>query len=342
MDRLEESILRLHHEPCVYYPEALVHQALMDDISAFMNELDLFYSQWSKNPGIVQQPPKQLFGGSGVSGDWRVMPCAVDGFPCASQGLGGPIKVVKVIGTNEEQRVVPDKISVGKALLINPVDHHVEAIFDVAALSSYRTAAISVLAAKYCGYAQSQSVGIVGAGRIGYYTAAICSEWLGAENFFISDIDQDRALTLAEIIASGFGRTARCVPLLESSRLSQALFLATTSKVPVLESSDAPFISSVGADADNLAELASGLISGRKIVSESAQNIAFGDLRRWHLEGLIQIQDIHLLTDVIGSASRGELPPAAVLFVSTGTAVQDALVCRFVHNRLRGSGALAL
>jgi ornithine cyclodeaminase/alanine dehydrogenase-like protein (mu-crystallin family) len=341
----EARILRLHAEPCVFYPEAVVHEALMAGILPFMEALEHLYLEWLHDPGIVGQPPKQVYARPDVRGDWRVMPCSVAGGPARERGHDGSIDAVKVIGTNEEERVVSDKISVGKALLLHPADHHVEAIFDVAALSSFRTAAISLLAAKACGCEPAACAGIVGAGRVGYYTAAILREWMGAGRILVHDVKGDRGRLLAEVVAERFGGSVRAAGLEETCRESRALFLATSSPAPVVDARlgrDVPFISSVGADADNLSEIAIDLLPGRTLVSESQQNIAFGDLRRWHAAGLIRPSDIRLLTDVVGAAGRGAEPPAPVLFISTGTAVQDALVCRFLHDRLAGRGGIAL
>ncbi|MFD4867083.1 hypothetical protein [Streptomyces sp. NPDC058412] len=105
---------------------------------------------------------KDLFSFDGAPGDLRVMPYN-----------DGRHMTVKVIGTNEARTEVPDKISVGKCLLVHPQDHHVMGILDVAALSSLRTAVGILLAwrAAHPGAVPGPRLGIVGAGRVGFYTA---------------------------------------------------------------------------------------------------------------------------------------------------------------------------
>lgn len=338
-------VLRLSNEPCVHYPEQTVHAALMDGVCSFMDALERFYLAWSEDDSAVRQPQKQLFERPGIRGDWRVMPCAIDRGWTAADGAGTCIDAVKVIGTNEEERVVADKISVGKALLLHPTDHFVEAIFDVAALSSFRTAAISLLAYKYCGSRRDHVAGIVGAGRVGFYTAVILSEWLGVEQLVIHDIDARRSCDFLAAVTPWFGDQARVADLDCVRRDSQALFLATTAQQPLVDGRlerHAPFIASVGADADNLSELAADVLDGRMLVSESLQNIAFGDLRRWHEAGLIRPADIVLLPDLLAATARGRPAARPAVFISTGAAVQDALVCRFLHDRLGGRGGLPL
>jgi ornithine cyclodeaminase len=341
----EEAVLRLPLEPCVHYPEMTVHREIMHWLCTFMDFLEGFYLAWSRSDAAVSQPPKQVFSRAAVRGDWRVMPCAVEiagaihGFP------GGAIDAVKIIGTNEEEKFVRDKISVGKALLLHPTDHHVEAIFDVAALSSFRTAAISVLAYKYCGHRRDDVLGIIGAGRIGYYTAAILRQWMWMPRLLVYDVETTRSGTFTETVSARFGGEAHSVTLAELCRHSQAVFLATNSAQPVVDGGlgeSIRFISSVGADADNLSELTPDLLDGRLLLSESRQNIAIGDLCRWHSAGLIGPEDIRTLEAVIGEVEAGAPPDKRVVFISTGTAVQDALVCRFLHDRLCGRGGLPL
>ena len=341
----EVAILRLPTEPCIHYPEMTVHREIMNGLCAFMDVLEDFYLAWAREDAAVTQPPKQVFCRPDVRGDWRVMSCAVERGGCSSGGVEGAIGAVKIIGTNEEERVIRDKISVGKALLLHPTDHHVEAVFDVAALSSFRTAAISALAFKYCGYRGDDLPGIIGAGRIGFYTAAILRQWTGLSRLLVHDVNGARGLEFAQIVGDRFGGTVRSVLLSDLCRHSDAIFLATTSSHPVVDGHlgrDARFISSVGADADNLSELAPNVLDGRLLVSESKQNIAMGDLRRWSAAGLIGPEHIRTLDAIVGAAAVGMRIEAPAVFVSTGTAVQDALICRFLHDRLGGRGGLPL
>jgi ornithine cyclodeaminase/alanine dehydrogenase-like protein (mu-crystallin family) len=221
------AVVRLPSEPCIYYPELIVHQTLMSGICAFMERLESFYRAWSEDAVTVRQPTKQIFQTAGIRGDWRVMPCAIaPRSPTAGRDTHG-INAVKVIGTNEEQRMVQDKISVGKAMLMHPTDHFVEAIFDVAALSSFRTAAISVLAYKFCGHRRNHIAAIVGAGRIGFYTAVILQQWLGVTSLLINDKQRTRTEAFLQAIAAWFGRGARSADLADLRNDSQAIFLGS-------------------------------------------------------------------------------------------------------------------
>ncbi len=321
MDSFE--FLRLQDEPCRHFSERKIHQLLMHNILAFMGCLERFYLAWASNGSMVEQPRKQLFTTEGLKGDLRVMPCVINRFE------GALIKAVKVIGTNEEERLVTDKISVGKALLVDSTDNFVKGIFDVCALSSFRTAAISALAFKHSMPVTGMRVGIVGGGRVGFYTAKILSSWLGVEALSVADTDTGRVLELRKILDPVVVHPST---LPEICNECDALFLSTNASSPLFDSAHAGsvnFISSVGADADNLSELDASLLEGRTLLSESRQNIAFGDMHRWQADGLLDEEQIVELREVIGKSAISAQP---VLFISTGTAVQDALVCNFLYD----------
>jgi ornithine cyclodeaminase/alanine dehydrogenase-like protein (mu-crystallin family) len=328
----EHAIMRLQAEPCLFFDDPRIHAALMDRVSAFMDLLEDFYVAWGDAEDLVAFPEKQVFTDPGLRGDWRTMPCTIRNY------RGRVTKAVKVIGTNEEERVIRDKLEVGKALLLHPTDNFVQAIFDVCAFSAFRTAAISVLAWKHCAARAGEPAGIVGTGRVGFYTAVILAEWVGARALIVNDTDGGRCGQFQAALAARAGLEVRAVPLDELARESHAIFLCTTSAAPLLgarRAGAAAFVSSVGADADNLSELQPDILEGRILVSDSRQNISFGDMGRWAAAGLLDRERIVELRTVVG---RGWRPPRPVVFISTGVAVQDALVCQFLFDVLAGPG----
>lgn len=321
----ERDLFRLHNEPCMYYSEMQIHRALMINLHPFMNMLERFYFAWQADNKIVNLPRKQVFTTEGLKGDFRVMPCVINNF---EEKI---IKAVKIIGTNEEEKHIKDKNAVGKALLIDATDNFVKGIFDVCALSSFRTAAISALAFKHTVGSTQQQVGLIGTGRIGSYMAVILSRWLQVGELYVHDINQKRLDQFKEI----FSRKIKIndMSFNEICNSCTAVFLSTTSTSPLLKENNAKniqFISSVGADADNLSELHESLLKNRQVISESRQNISFGDLRRWHEAGLIKEAQVTELRDIMGSLKKQKQP---VLFISTGTAIQDALICQFLFEQ---------
>lgn len=321
-----QELLRLGDEEWVYINELQAHGILMDSSTAFMAQLSDFYDTWPHHDEI-QLPTKQVFENPALAGDFRVMPCVIKPMK---------LKLVKIIGTNEEQRTIKDKICVGKAMLIDHYDNHVYAVFDVCALSSFRTAAIACLALQRSGLSP-QAVGLVGCGRIGFYTAHILHRRYGLE--FLSVCDPDPV---------NYGRfTELCSHYVPGLRIqyktqdnlcrdSDALFLATTSENSLCDSSNSrhiSFISSVGADANNLSEIDMSLIKTHRLVTDSLQSIALGDMHRWHSAGKIYLEMVTELKDFTTATHPQD---KKILFISTGVAVQDALVCKFIYDKLFG------
>jgi len=320
------TILRLNSEPCIQFSEAQVHQLIMERPREFCELLERLYKAWNRNNDMVTLPYKQVFSTHGTKGDFRVMPCVLN-------FEGKFIKAVKVIGTNEEERIVPDKICVGRAMLLHPTDNFVQALFEVCSLSCFRTAAISVLAFKHSSPGLLRP-GIIGAGRIGFYTALFLKEWLGIREIAYFDLNPRRGedfkfgvSLIGRVQALAFGSVE------EISAASDALFLCTNSPIPVISKKMAghiPFVSSVGADADNLSELAEDMAEGRRILVDSIQSLSMGDLKRWEEKGLIRRDSVMEMRSIMGPEYR---PDTKTLFISTGVAVQDALACQFLFDQ---------
>jgi ornithine cyclodeaminase len=340
------SLLRLSEEPTEYFNEIEINECLLENTNLFMDLLENFYIEWCTNSDLVLMPIKQLFSTEGTKGDFRVMPCVINEFN------GHIIKAVKIIGTNEEEKVIKDKISVGKSLLLHPTDNFPIAIFDVCALSSFRTAAISILAYKYFIQLTKSSVssnkekvkiGIIGAGRIAFYTAIILHQWLGINEVEVFEINKKHTssfLSSTSLCCDKLKVTCKSIDQLNSNH--NAVFLCTNSSTPIISSLNAKniaFISSVGADADNLSELHSSILEGREIYTDSKQSMFIGDLQKWSQLQLVDRKKIYELTDMIKKSLNKNHKKFDItknkLFISTGVAIQDALISHFLYSRLQ-------
>lgn len=321
-----KQLLRLADEPCTYIDEMQAHDVIMDGCCEFMDQLTEFYIAWGNDDIEVTLPLKQVFVDDEIQGDFRLMPCMV---------RNNTLKFVKVIGTNEEELTVKDKICVGKSLLIDYYDNHVYAIIDVCALSSFRTAAVSALAFCCC-RPGPETVGIIGLGRIGFYTSYILHHWLGIDSFLVSDNNErscENFMSLAEHYLPG--ASFELLPTDEAIARSHAVFVATTSDTPLVSSCNGAhleFISSVGADADNLSELDASLLATHGVLTDSAQSMCLGDMKRWLQSGALNSSNV---TELKAAVKERGTSKGKVLFISTGIAVQDVLVNRFVYEKLK-------
>ena len=313
-------------EPSISYSDIEIHDILCNDISAFMNYIENFYKTWQGEDDLVELPKKQLFEVPYAEGDFRIMPCLIHG--------DYRIKSVKVIGTNEENRTVHDKISVGKSFLIHPYDNYIHAMFDACVLSSFRTAAISVLAYKTVVSYTTKSTALAGTGRIGFYTALLLHQHLGVQDFFCYDPNLKNQQNF-EKLASLYLPDAQVhfLPLEKVGENADSLFIATNSHHAIFDKTSAEafaFVSSVGADADNLSELDSSILTNRTVVTDSRQSIMLGDLKRWQERGLLSETNLVEIKEIIGEENICNKEP--FLFISTGIAVQDALTAQFIYN----------
>ncbi len=323
-----KQLLRLQDEPFVHISDPEIHTILMTHASELMDLFKHIYIEWGQNEEAVYIPKKKVIQTPGLKGDFRVMPCITT--------LHGGIKAVKVIGTNEENKIIKDKISVGKTLLLDWHDNYVTAILDTCVLSSYRTAAISLLAYSLTEDQQSQNIGIVGTGRIGFYTAFLLHSWLGIKHINYCDPNPQiikNFQTLASIYMPEL--TINSMTEDEIIKDSDALFLATDSQIPILNAANTEhltFISSVGADADNLSELHESMIDKYQIITDSIQSMMLGDMSIWEKNDYLSQQDVVVLKDIINTPNPLS---GHTLFISTGVAIQDAIITQFVINKFK-------
>ena len=327
-----ESLLRIKEEPCVYINELQAHKTLITGCEEFMELLLNFYRTWA-NVGVdIDLPKKQVYAKQGIKGDLRLMPCFMH---------DEKLKFVKVVGTNEEERTIKDKICVGKSFLVDYFDNYIYAIFDACVLSSFRTAAISALA--FCLSTSSLSkIGLVGTGRIGFYTAYILYRWLGFCSFMVMDANEHHRMDFEALCRHYMPESEIHVREMdEVISTSEALFLSTTSTDPLLSAVNAKslrFISSVGADADNLSELDSSLLATHRLLTDSMDSCCLGDMKRWINENMLSRSEV---TDLRTVAGEEAFEHPRNMFVSTGIAVQDLFVCRFVYEKLYAKGGKA-
>jgi len=324
---LIQNLLRLEDEKHIHFNELQIHQVLVDNISEFMEHLKKFYQNWNTSTTLVHLPKKQIFQSTYARGDFRVMPCIIND--------DYNIKSVKIIGTNEENRVIKDKICVGKSFLIHPYDNHIYAMFDVCVLSSFRTAAISVLAYQLLATSSQSKVAIIGTGRIGFYTAFILSKWLGISHFYCNDISDANRKNFLELVAKYMPDVQ--IDFIEIDSIEstcESVFLATDSSKAILNAKNAKeikFISSVGADADNLSELDESLLEGRVIVTDSHHSMMIGDLKVWEDQNIINQKSVLELSTL---SHKQNIEIQKILFISTGIATQDALISQFIYDKL--------
>jgi ornithine cyclodeaminase/alanine dehydrogenase-like protein (mu-crystallin family) len=333
LDQLASRVLRVHPEPHASISDAAVHAHLTDDPSGYVSFLQARLEEIATGASNVELTSKVIFSDGPGGGDFRVMPCVF-------RGAGMVVKTVKIVGTNLTQKVVPDQVTVGKAFCLEPDDNFITHIFDACLLSSARTGACAAVVVSLLAE-RRRTLGIVGAGRVGYYAARYIASLGGVEQITLYDLLEERAQTTAELLRRELGDHAECRAgsgVLPAS--CDALVLATTSTQPhwTRRQLESPLVVSVGADTEDQRELDSSCATA-EIYTDSGDSVRVGDLRAWIADGAIVPADV---TDLLTLLREGPRMPSRGprIFISTGSALFDNLTIAYLLHRHRaGSGA---
>jgi len=315
------DLLRAHTEPWKHVDDWSVHRMLTADPEGYLASLRDRLGQLASGQLALELPAKQIF--TDDAGDFRVMPCVT--------GTGGAaVKTVKVVGTNLVQRTVPDQITVGKAVRLDPIENFISHVYDACLLSSARTGACAAVAIKKFTPA-AQRIGIVGCGRVGSYVGLYLAATGDAE---IVTFDQrpSRAAALASALTRG---GASCgAGTWDEVADCDVLVLATTSRAPMVAPDDtsATLVASVGADALDQRELTDEWPATASVFADSPDAFEVGDLHAWRRAGLLDPMPLTLLDMFEPSFSP---PGDRRVFVSTGSGLLDNLTIDYLLQRDR-------
>lgn len=329
LDELDEKVLRINVEPCDYFGERYVHRELtsspLEYFSFVLKELKAI----AAGRVSIELPPKQIFQDPDSAADFRVMPCVV-------RSASDVRKTVKLVGTNILQKKVPDQITVGKALVIDPQENFVSHIFDACLLSSARTGICAAIATDLLSVSRER-VTVFGAGRVGYYAAFYAAALNGVREISFVDIDPDRAENTADLLSRQIAQVRFSVEKEGRSDKTDVLILATTSAqaVSIPPGPGANLIISLGADTDFQSELDPAWAAVSDIFVDTKDSMRFGDLYKWQQDGLISTDRI---TDLFGVLRNGAQPYSRTrILVSTGSALFDNITIGYLLDRIKGN-----
>jgi ornithine cyclodeaminase/alanine dehydrogenase-like protein (mu-crystallin family) len=316
------QVLRINAEPYVFFDDARVHSALTDSPQGYLDHLLEALKAIAHGRADLELPPKAVFADPGERSDFRVMPCVVR-FPDRVR------KTVKIVGTNWPRRIVAGEISVGKAFALHSGENFIEAGFAACILSSARTGACAVTGLRLL-MPDCRTLAIIGAGRVGYYTALYAATLPSIRRIEFADIDSRRAELAAEQIARQRpDLVTGCFDADDLSSAPDALVLATDSEQPLFDAAGhrPQVVISVGADTDWQRELGAAVLDHYAIFLDTPDSCHWGDLKRFEDEGRLRWRPMRDLQDLLreGKADRG---PA--LFVSTGSALFDNLTIDYL------------
>jgi ornithine cyclodeaminase/alanine dehydrogenase-like protein (mu-crystallin family) len=306
--------------PCRHWDEATVHRRLTADPAGYLAFVADCLAELAAGRAQLQMPPKQVLDDPD-GGDFRLMPCVV-------RGPRGALKSVKIIGTNRRQALLPGQITVGELLVLDAAEQFVRERFEACLLSSARTGLVAALALARLA-PRARHIAVIGAGRVGFYTALYCAASGMVEHIDIADRDHARACAVAQTLAR-HGLSCRAVAAADPG--CDAWLLATTSEAPFCEPPPAApaVVLSLGADASGQRELSEAWAGRARLWVDSADAVNYGDLLTWRRQGLIDDRPAPDLLALLADPPVTAAPGERRLFISTGCALYDNLTAAYL------------
>jgi len=321
-----DDILRVAVEPCEHVDDARVHALLTDRPSDYLAFVRDELRDVAQGVTALELPAKQVFADPDQRGDFCVMPCVV-------RGPRFVRKTVKLVGTNVVQERVADQITVGRAFALHPKENFVTHSFAACLLSSARTGACAALAAEQLAPRRA-SVSLIGAGRVGYYSALYLAALGGLERLHVHDRDRRRAERLARALAKRPAAAELVMTVGLPREPVDVLVLATTSAEPVYGPADlyAHTVISLGADTDWQHELAPELAHEAALFVDTLDSLNYGDLRQWVRAGRVSAHEPTDLLTLVRDGCRAPVERRR-LFISTGSALFDNVTIGYLLAR---------
>ncbi|MDH5436214.1 MAG: hypothetical protein OEX83_05585 [Gammaproteobacteria bacterium] len=324
MDKILEQVLRITPEPYTYITDQEVHQLLTAQPDKYYQFIKHALVDITHNKASIELPPKQIFSGATYQGDWRVMPCQFT--------RGKHVrKTVKLVGTNFEQRVISDQITVGKAFAIHPHDNHIMHIFEACLLSSARTGLCATLAVDLLASITSK-ITIIGCGRVAYYAALYITNICQVDDVYFYDTNKQRAENMVTALNNEIEKTNFHCLTTPHDVDTDIVIVATNSEQAILSPDDtnATLIISLGADTETQHELSNKWPQQATLFVDTKDSIRYGDLSAWQRNGLCSSDD---LTDIFGLLRDDKMNKAddeQRVFISTGSALFDNLTIDYL------------
>lgn len=293
------------------------------------------------NPTADMVPKIYLNSGDNRQGDFRAMPAALDQYAA-----------LKWVGVFPKNWQVDDPQKIGTSLpttlgtlLLN--DRHTGyplMSMDCTALTAYRTAATSAIAAKYCSPNNIKEIALIGCGKQAFYHYHAYSHvfydidtvHLYDKNYSQTDYHDFAEKCMTTRIDSKTRKYLFHENIEDAVKDADLITTLTPSTEGYLDIFDVPnncHINAVGADAKGKRELMTNVIDGSTniICDDPMQALHSGELQYNEWPSL----DIISLKNLILNNKSIELDKGVSVFDSTGVAIEDIALAIMVYNEHR-------
>jgi ornithine cyclodeaminase/alanine dehydrogenase-like protein (mu-crystallin family) len=308
----------VRHDPSPYRAMPDLHVLNHDAVLAAVNAADAIehvrdaFLRHQRGEWVM---PAKVYLDSPPYGDFRAMPAR-----------GGDLAMLKWIASfpgNPQRANLPavmGMVCISDARTALPL-----ALLDAAAVTALRTGAVAAVAARALAKAEARTVGIIGCGLHGAWTAR-CLAAAGYGPGVCFDPREDAARQLADELGWRTGTLADALN-------TDVVNCVTPGHTIVVDAKDlrpGMHLNMLGADGPGKAEASVGAVrSCALFCDEWAQASHGGELTGAVEAGLVTRHDVTDLGAVLAGDAPGRPGPASVtLFDSTGLAIQDLAVAR--------------
>ena len=265
--------------------------------------------------------PAKVYLDSSPYGDFRAMPARGDGLALLKWVTSFPGNTVKGL-----------PVVRGVVLLSDAETGEELAVIECSSVTSLRTGAAAAVSAQVLALDEAASVGIVGCGVNGAWSAR-CLAAAGYEEGVCADVRPEAAKALADELGWRVGDRAEAAS-------QDVVVTVTPGSEPVIlasELSPGQHIAVLGADAHGKQEVELDAIRRCTLFcDEWEQASAGGELANGVEAGVIVRDDVIPLGGVLtGESTWTRSDGEITLFDSTGLAIQDLAICQAVYERWR-------
>jgi alanine dehydrogenase len=277
--------------------------------------------------GKTDMPPKSYL--VVKDGDFRAMPAAVPG------AVG-----VKWVNSHpgNPARGLPTVMAV---LVYNdPVTAYPLAVMEAGEITAYRTAATSAIASKYLARANSNILGLVGAGYQAYTHILALSQFFNFQEIRIFDISPDAIKGLIDSVPDYPVKPYS----LEEVASADIICTLTPSRKPVVKREwikPGTHINAVGADGKGKQELDPQILKDSVVVVDDIrQSTSGGEINVPIVQNLYSAKDVYAnLSEIIDGKKKGRTNIELItVFDSTGIALEDIATAKFLYEKAKAQG----
>jgi alanine dehydrogenase len=280
----------------------------------------------------VQMPAKKYLFFKKYNGDLRIMPAFIKSMDEAG------VKCVNVHPDNPLKNNLPTVM--GLIELFDPKSGFPLSVMDGTWITNMRTGAAAGVGTKYLARKDSNTLGIIGAGKQAFTQLMALREVMDIEHAKVYCRTCSSRENFAKMAKDRFGINIKAVETAEEAvKDADVVVTVTPANKPVLKTEwikEGTHINAMGADAPGKQELESGILKKSKIFIDCWEQARHsGEINVPVDEGIITRDSITAkIGDVITGKAKGRVSDEDItIFDSTGLAVQDVVTAWKIYEK---------